>query len=82
MSFPTLGNKNRSLHSCVVLLRMLYPTLRNKSLSLYSYIVFLMISSKLLIACNFLSPMDANGASGVGFATAYVKSISTLVTAS
>ena len=64
MSFQTLGNEDQY---CVVVFGMLFLTLRNKNRSSRSYIVCLKISTNFLIACNFLTPMDTNGAVGAGF---------------
>ena len=67
--------------SCFVLLIMLFPTLGNKNLSSRLYVVCLKISTKFLIACNFLAPMDSNGAVGDGFLIASIKSSAALVPA-
>ena len=62
-----------------VFFRIPSPILGNKNRSFHSYVVYLKISSKLLITCNFIDPMDANGDVGAGFSIAYIKYSATLV---
>ena len=60
------------------LFRMSIPA-PGKKRSSCSYDVCLNKYSKLLIACNFLSPMNANGAVGDGYVISFIKYSATLV---
>ena len=77
MLFPTIGNHWGV--SCDVFFRTSFPTLGNKNRFPRSYVVCLNISDKLLIACNFLAPMDENGTVGDRFAISSIKYSSVLV---